>query len=84
MHNEKFTIQDTNVFLNGQRDKKGQKLTKNKSQSSEDDGSVTFWSLPRQRSLCTTAACGQGAGSAMLARLPAVGPLAAVCEWLPH
>ena len=44
--------------MNGQRDKKGQKLTKTEGRSSEDASGLTFWSLPRQGPSRTTARSG--------------------------
>ena len=41
-----------------QRDKKGRKLTKSEGRSREDASGVTFWSVPRQGSLRTTAGGG--------------------------
>ena len=46
------------VFMNGQRDKKGQKSTKSEGQSGKDASGVTFWSVPGQCSLQTTADSG--------------------------
>ena len=44
--------------MNGQRDKKGRKLTKSEGRSSEDASGVMFWSLPGQRSWHTTVGSG--------------------------
>ena len=44
--------------MNSQRDKKGQKLTKSEGRSREDASGITFWSLPGQGSLHTTAGGG--------------------------
>ena len=55
--------------MNGQRDKKGRKLTKSEGRSSKDASGVMFWSLPGQGSLRTKAGGGPLA-AAVRARPP--------------